>query len=58
MNQELDIKDLIFSLWRRKYIILIITICSFIMCFLLFGINIGKINSNNTNNRNFKLYRK
>lgn len=37
MENELDIKDLIMALWRKKWLILIITVISFIISFLLFG---------------------
>ena len=49
MEQELDVKDLIFSLWRKKYIILLVTIISFIIGFLLFGRSSDKVSSTNTN---------
>ena len=58
MEQELDIKDLIFSLWRKKYVILLVTIISFIVGFLLFGRNSNEVNSTNTSERRIKLYRK
>ena len=55
MEQEIDIKDLILALWRRKLIILIVTIISFVIGFLLFGKS-GKNVASNSNNRKDKLF--
>ena len=46
MEQELDIKDLLLALWRKKLIILVVTIISFCVGFLLYGRN-----SNSSSNK-------
>lgn len=53
-EEEIDIKEIIIGLWKRKWIILIVTIISFLLGYLMYG-RTTTLNSNSQND-NEELY--
>ena len=53
MEQEIDINDLIHALWRKKIIILLVTIIFFCIGFLLYGRNTTNSSKNKSEEINY-----
>ena len=55
MEDELDIRDLISALWRKKWIILIVTIISLIFAIIISGKKVDIITTNSNDKKNKKI---
>ena len=55
MEEELDIRDLISALWRKKWLILIVTIISLIFAIIISGKKVDIITTNSNDKKDEKI---